>query len=263
MASATSLVKITEAPNREDFAPLVLDETPTTFFGSKPVLHYHSANATIVVSKSQYDEYDILQDLQTAPATNGGIPNGDSAGGSVTILGVDAWVTSKDFTLFSPSTGKGISIPYPSIGLHALGTYDSKAAVILQLNLHDADTANSDDDFETLDLNLIPTESPPSNGIDEAPNPAKSIFEALSACADLHPDPASDEEGEEEEGGDTAPGAGGWITSENMEQFLDADGNFIGGGGGLGAGAGTVRTRDEDMEDVEGDGLETKWSRTD
>lgn len=119
---------------------------------------------------------------------------------------------------------------------------------------------NSDDDFETLDLNLVPTEPPTSNGTDEAPNPAKSIFEALSACADLHPDPASDEEGKEE-AEDTAPGAGGWITSENMDQFLDADGNFI-GGGVLGAGAGTIRTRDEDMEDAGEDGMETKWSRT-
>ncbi|TID22667.1 regulator of volume decrease after cellular swelling-domain-containing protein [Venturia nashicola] len=260
MATATSLVKITEAPNREEFAPLILDETPTTFFGSKPVLHHHSANATIVVAKSQYDEFSILQDLQNTTTTTGGAPNGDSAVENVTITGVGAWVTSKDFTLFSPATGKGISIPYPSIGIHALGSYESKAAIILQLNLHDADTVNSDDDFETLDLNLIPTESPTSNGTDETPNPAKSIFEALSACADLHPDPASDEEGEEE-AEDTAPGAGGWITSENMDQFLDADGNFI-GGGVLGAGAGTIRTRNEDVEDADGDGVETKWSRT-
>jgi nucleotide-sensitive chloride channel 1A len=124
---------------------------------------------------------------------------------------------------------------------------------------------NSDDDFETLDLNLIPTESPAptegSNGTSETPNPAKSIFEALSACADLHPDPES---GEEEEGEDTAPGEGGWITSENMDQMMDADGNFV-GFGTLGAGAGTIRTRDEDMEDAEEDGAEvddTKWRRT-
>lgn len=95
MATATSLVRITEAPNQEDFAVLVLDETPTTFFGSKPVLHYHSANTTIVVAKSQYDEFDILQDLQATATTNGGGPNGDSAVENVTITGVDAWVTSK------------------------------------------------------------------------------------------------------------------------------------------------------------------------
>lgn len=114
-----------------------------------------------------------------------------------------------------------------------------------------------------MDLNLIPTESPTitetANGTETA-NPAKLIFEALSACADLHPDPESGEEEEE----DTAPGAGGWITSENMDQFVDADGNFI-GGGALGTGAGTVRTRDEEMEDAEDDGPDvddTKWRRT-
>jgi len=85
----------------------------------------------------------------------------------------------------------------------------------------------------------------------------------LSACADLHPDPESPG-GEEEEEEDTAPGAGGWITSENMHEFIDADGNFI-GGGALGAGAGTIRTRDDEMEDVEEEGMEvddTKWRRT-
>lgn len=49
-----------------------------------------------------------------------------------------------------------------------------------------------------------------------------------------------------------------------MDQFLDADGNFI-GGGVLGTGAGTTRTRDEDMEDAQEDGVETddtKWRRT-
>lgn len=49
-----------------------------------------------------------------------------------------------------------------------------------------------------------------------------------------------------------------------MDQFVDADGNFI-GGGVLGAGAGTIRARDEDMEDVEDDDAEvddTKWRRT-
>jgi nucleotide-sensitive chloride channel 1A len=53
------------------------------------------------------------------------------------------------------------------------------------------------------------------------------------------------------------PGSGGWITAENVGEYFDADGNWIGGGEGeevepLGDGAGRVRGRDEvDGEEVQ------------
>jgi nucleotide-sensitive chloride channel 1A len=68
------------------------------------------------------------------------------------------------------------------------------------------------------------------------------------------------------------PGSGGWITSENVSQYFDADGNWIGGGGEveiLGEGAGRVRTRDEVEENEQVNGHEdaetdeTKRPRTD
>jgi nucleotide-sensitive chloride channel 1A len=93
-----ALDKITEAPSQESFTALAehQSETPVTFFGSKPVLHYHSPNASIVVAKSQYDEFPVLHDLQAAPsASESGAPNGESISEMITIEGVDAWVTSK------------------------------------------------------------------------------------------------------------------------------------------------------------------------
>lgn len=71
------------------------------------------------------------------------------------------------------------------------------------------------------------------------------------------------------------PGAGGWITSENMAEYMDEEGNFIGFQQELGPGAGTVRGRDVagniDGEDEtgagdggeDGESEETKWRRTD
>jgi len=45
------------------------------------------------------------------------------------------------------------------------------------------------------------------------------------------------------------PGSGGWITAENVTEFFDEGGNWIGGGQEevepLGEGAGRVRGRDE------------------
>jgi len=48
------------------------------------------------------------------------------------------------------------------------------------------------------------------------------------------------------------PGSSGWITAENVDEYFDADGNWIQGEGEeeaveeLGDGAGTVRGREED-----------------
>ena len=118
--------------------------------------------------------------------------------------------------------------------------------------------------------------------------PVVALFTALSDCSNLHPDPVQD--GDEEDGesrlmqaglimpGDSRgglppamPGSGGWITAENMHEFFDEDGNYIGPDDeedegataeNLGPGAGTVRTRDEEM-DTTGEGTDdTKWQRT-
>ena len=58
------------------------------------------------------------------------------------------------------------------------------------------------------------------------------------------------------------PGSGGWITAENVHEYFDEEGNWIGGeeeeeegGVELGEGAGTVHARDEEGgEAVNGDG---------
>lgn len=111
-----------------------------------------------------------------------------------------------------------------------------------------------------------------------------AMFQAVSACQDLNPDEDSEGEGAGmDEGGDggfdeTAPGASGWITAENMADFMDADGNLVmpGGGGPLpviggevdGAaeslgelGEGAERRRAAEYDAVDGDDA-AKWQRT-
>ena len=139
-------------------------------------------------------------------------------------------------------------------------------AIYMNLSLNDAESVNDEDDFQMLELTLLPPkyyETPETECI-------KKIFDAMNKCADLHPDPnGSDVEDEEDL---TAPGATGWITAENMDQFVDEDGNFRAPvlGEELGPGAGTVRQREEDGEEegeemngVNGDGHATKYHRTD
>lgn len=159
----------------------------------------------------------------------------------------------------------GVTIPYPSISIHALKTIGQGTTqahgVWMQLDLGDAD-----DDGAPTEVTLIP--APPA---DEDPQAAaRHLFEAVSACSNLHPDPAQEDTDDEDrvvfEGGEVeglsgvvrgasdgglpppVPGSSGWITAENVHEYFDGEGNWIGGGDGegeLGDGAGRVRGRDE------------------
>ena len=152
----------------------------------------------------------------------------------------------------------------------------------MQLELSDPYEANEDEDMEAVEVTLIP---PPSEG---TPTSIQTLFEAVSNCSNLHPDPTFDDDQEMgEDGGDSRilfegsvgyegisglpgvqqgavdgglpppfPGSGGWITAENVSEYFDADGNWIGGGEVevLGEGAGRTRTRDEAEGEVNGHG---------
>lgn len=125
--------------------------------------------------------------------------------------------------------------------------------VFLQVRSENKEDVMNEEDVDYLDLKLIPltlfnettlngqANVEGFNGINgnAGLNPVKAIFNAISACSDLHPDPdMSDDEDEPE------LGAGGWITADNMNDFIDENGNFI-GGYAMGPGAGTVRPREE------------------
>ena len=160
----------------------------------------------------------------------------------------------------------------------------------MQLELSDPYGVNEDEELETLELTLIPASSSGS---------VQQLFEAVSNCSNLHPDPIlEDEDMEDVDGGNRIvfegnvgyegisglpgvqqgasdgglpppfPGSGGWITAENVSEYFDEEGNWIGDGNGLGEGAGRVRTRDEvEANGVNGDDEhesdESKRPRTD
>ncbi|EON69378.1 hypothetical protein W97_08638 [Coniosporium apollinis CBS 100218] len=280
-------------------------QTPGQFYGGKPVLHHYTSNAQLLIGETQLDAqpaFAVLRkpgaDPATVSAINGGA-NGHRHSETVTVPHIDVWVTSERLILFSTHTRSGVSIPYPNISLHAIQRLSAPVStapvadqqgLYMQLTLNDTETINSEEDIETVEITLIPTTTstveeaaitsvpnPTASATSEATpplvrelratestSPIRALFAAVSACADLHPDPAtgSDEEGDPQT---AMPGAGGWITSENMHEFFDEDGQFV-GGGTLGGGAGTVRGRDEEDEGPEAvmdeEGEETKWRRT-
>ena len=164
--------------------------------------------------------------------------------------------------------------------------------------------SSADDEEDALTVTVVPetpaqesssTPAAAEEGDEKPETPTQTLYAAVSACSNLHPDPVEpgdeDEDDYEGEGGafqsglvsmgsaegglpPPVEGSSGWITAENMHEFFDEEGNWIAGGEEptlpLGPGAGTVRQREEGEgvdgeEDVNGDGSgeETKWRRTD
>ena len=145
-----------------------------------------------------------------------------------------------------------------------------------------SDSGAASAEAETEDLTSDPQETP-----------TQMLYNAVSACSNLHPDPVEPgDEGEDDENGpkflsteehgyalyqlgrdalgsensDLPPlveGSSGWITADNMHEFFDEDGEPP--SVPLGPGAGTVRARengDSEAENGNGDSDETKWRRT-
>lgn len=189
----------------------------------------------------------------------------------------------RNLTLFNQTTSTGISIPYPSISLHAIQRLSDPAdlsqqvqGLYMQLELSDPLSVGDSEDADVVEVTLIPTLS----------SETQTLFAAVSNCSNLHPDPTLDQDEDMDDGDDRIifegnvgyqgipglpgvqrgsadgglpppfPGSGGWITAENVSEFFDVEGNWIGDGGGeaLGEGAGRVRTREEAGEEEEANG---------
>ena len=316
-----------EAPKTSSFIRLIdhQSSTPASFYTGPPVLHYHSDRSKLIVLEHEAQSVPALAPLLSHaqpqdPSTTTAETNGSSHQIPKTIPDLDIYVTSDKLLLFSTTANTGISIPYPCISLHAIQSLPQPSpehqGLYMQVISQPADPTD-DEEPDSLSLTLIPTAPAPpqlsssargtttdTTPDEEEQTPVQALFNALSACSNLHPDPVDETEDSEMLGGQQSrlfasglaipgvsdgglppamPGSGGWITAENMHEFVDEEGNWIGGdneemedeegeGDGeaesLGPGAGTVRQRDEEGEthknggDGEWDEDETKWRRT-
>ncbi|KAF7510222.1 hypothetical protein GJ744_006918 [Endocarpon pusillum] len=270
---------ITEAPEVTSFVPLIEHQstTPASFYSGPPVLHYHSQRCKLILLESDMSKSAAVQRLAQASEKLNTL-NGESAnGGDVEaqslveeisvqriISDIDVWVTSEKLLLYSPSSEVGISIPYPTISLHAIQSVPAPSAgehqgLYMQLlsQSPDAEGGVEDEEEDSISLTIIPqndapppptTTDPDSTTGDHTPQPPTvAMFTALSNCSNLHPDPVNDEQelgGLQESAlfqagmiapgnasGDLPPpmpGSGGWITAENMGEYFDEEGNLIG-----------------------------------
>lgn len=206
--------------------------------------------------------------------------------------------TVRNFTLYNDTLSTGVTIPYPSITLHAIqrilvpGETEEVPGLYMQLELEmEAESTAEDEEPSTVELTILPSAS--SMDSSSYLESTKTLYEAISACSNLHPDPISQEDEDMlDEDGDSRivfegnvgyegisglpgvvrgasdgglpppfPGSGGWITAENVGEYFDEEGNWLGDGEEqeeepLGEGAGRVRRRDEvEVADETGNGV--------
>ncbi|KAI9731986.1 MAG: hypothetical protein M1834_004437 [Cirrosporium novae-zelandiae] len=274
--------------------------TPDSFFSGPPVLHYSTKGAKLLVNSNDLARTPSLRALSTDSFANGeagqnghvdGGEEGEGEGREVEIEGVDIWVSSENFTIFSTQANRGLNIPYPHITVHAVQRLPTPSSEVrgLYMQILPNPPSSTFDDFSsdtTISLTIIPssTSQRPASQFS-----ASQLFNALSNCSNLHPSPHSADD-QEMADSDAAPfeilqgssesqtqaglpppmpGSGGWITAENVHEYFDEEGNPR---VPLGKGAGRVRGRDE--AEVEGgriavngggggeEGEEAKWRRT-
>ncbi|KAF2971882.1 hypothetical protein GQX73_g1703 [Xylaria multiplex] len=303
-------VVIKTCPSAEnDFLPLseYQAQTPETFFEGKPVLYFHDESIKAWVSNEQYEQLfffskaaaDESTSLTPTPPESSALENGGA--NTREEKEVEVFVSSKKLTLFSRNSSTGVEIPYPTITLHAIKNFkrldkpdddpSSKfAGVYMQLEFSDS-SPDDDESFEPIELTLIPYKAV-SNDETSTIDPlnterTNALFNQISACSNLNPDPRNEEEDDDEDefnadhiifegnvdegvaieglpgvlrGNDSGglpppmPGSSGWITADNVNEYFDEQGNWIGGdgvSGELGDGAGRVRGRDEVEQDGE------------
>ncbi|KAG6909973.1 hypothetical protein DXG01_013972 [Tephrocybe rancida] len=137
----------------------IVNSTPTSFSDIPPVLKHLQPNVSVIIEPP--------------------IPDTPASGAFVLVL-------------WDPATAKGFQIPYPSITLHAISRGAPAPSVYLQLDAGPApgvDPEDEDADTELVELTIVP----------DAEQSLDAIFEALSTCAALHPDPRSPSDDDDDE----------------------------------------------------------------
>ncbi|KAG6827669.1 hypothetical protein H0H92_010831 [Tricholoma furcatifolium] len=188
----TLIASLPTFASQEEHAAIV-GSTPASFADIPPVVKHIQPNVRVALDP---------------PVP--GFEDADAASGTLYVL--------TSVLVFWSSTNRGFQIPYPSITLHAISRAGPAPAIYCQLDAGPAPPASSsnnangnedegegdegdehytggdDDDADTLlqELSLIPQDS---TSLD-------TIFEALSTCAALHPDPHNPDDDDNDTFGD-------------------------------------------------------------
>ncbi|OSC99960.1 hypothetical protein PYCCODRAFT_1437932 [Trametes coccinea BRFM310] len=150
--------------------------TPASFADIPPVLRHKEDNVSVTI--------DPPLDAFSAE---------DAANGSLYVI--------ESHLVFMSSTGRGFQVEYPKITLHAVSRGESGPSIYCQLDdganaAGDEQPQNEEEDLAMRELSIIPKDA----------SALEPIFEALSYCASLHPDPHAEDEMEDDDDAFVDPG---------------------------------------------------------
>ncbi|KAH0833164.1 regulator of volume decrease after cellular swelling-domain-containing protein [Lanmaoa asiatica] len=153
----------------------IVASTPSSFSDIPPVLRHKEENVSAILD----------------PPLIGFTPE-DGANGVLYII--------ESALVFMSSTGRGFQVKYPAITLHAISR-GTRPSIYCQLDETDSSSPpdESEDLTEMRELTIVP-QHPDSRASYPYPRPfcepacdldlaVEPIFEAMSLCASLHPDP--------------------------------------------------------------------------
>ncbi|KAF8838583.1 hypothetical protein BDN67DRAFT_907062 [Paxillus ammoniavirescens] len=187
MVSATIITAVPKFVSPEEHRNIV-GSTPTSFNDILPVLRHQEVNVSISLDPP-------LDEFTMEDGTNGVLYVIESA------------------LVFMSSTGRGFQVEYPAITLHAISRAEGlNPSIYCQLDESAGgppDDEAAEDASNMRELNITPK------------NPAslESIFEAMSFCASLHPDPNMSEE---DDADDDA-----FVSADQFETFTGEEGEEL------------------------------------
>ncbi|KAH9481731.1 Methylosome subunit pICln [Psilocybe cubensis] len=163
MPSVNLITAVPHFVTQEEHTALVAS-TPNSFSDIPPVIKHKEENVTVTLD----------------PPLEG-FPSSDGVQGTLYVL--------TSVLAFMGANGTGFSIEYPVITLHAVSRGESGPSIYCQLDESfgtDNAEAPADDDAVTdmRELTIVPQNA----------QSLEPIFESLSLCASLHPDPQDDED---------------------------------------------------------------------
>ncbi|KAI0714384.1 regulator of volume decrease after cellular swelling-domain-containing protein [Cerioporus squamosus] len=149
--------------------------TPASFADIPPVLRHKEDNVSVTLD----------------PPVEG-LSAEDGANGTLYVI--------ESVLVFISATGKGFQVDYPSITLHAISRAEAGPSIYCQLDEPPTAEVAAPEEEEDVgnmrELVIVPKDS----------SALEPIFESLSLCASLHPDPNEADEMDDDEDAFVDPG---------------------------------------------------------
>lgn len=187
----------------------VSTSTPASFADIPPVLRHKQENVSVTLD----------------PPLDG-FTGDDGAGGTLYVIERCfrfhpaeslSWLTIfTSILVFLSATGRGFQVDYPSITLHAISRAAAGPSIYCQLDdppVADATNHDEEDASKMRELVILPKD-PSSRTLcffsylpkRSSSCPVELIFESLSLCASLHPDPNEEDEMDDDDDAFVDPG---------------------------------------------------------